>query len=101
MGWERRGSKKYFYKKERTDGKVRSIYVKSREIANMISQLQSSMPLVEKFARLLNSSDLRNHNRAELALDELCNSVTLVTEGALLVSGFHTHKRQWRKKRNG
>ena len=36
MGWERRGSREYYYKKEREGSRVKSVYVGSGEIAHMV-----------------------------------------------------------------
>ena len=39
--------------------------------------------------------------RAEIALDRAIELIQLFTQAELLTAGFHTHKRQWRRKRNG
>ena len=57
MGWEQRGHNQYYYKKERDGSRVKSIYVGRGEIAHMVAQLQSSSPLIERFARSMKSPD--------------------------------------------
>ena len=100
MGWEQRGNNSYYYKKERDGSRVKSIYVGRGEIARMVAQLQSSSPLIERFARSMKSPDEIKFEKAEAALDQASDLIELITEASLLAAGFHTHKRQWRRKRN-
>lgn len=37
--------------------------------------------------------------KQDLAIETTSQLIALVTEAALIAAGFHTHKRQWRKKR--
>ncbi len=41
MGWERRGNYSYYYRKMRTAGRVRSVYVGQGEIALLTAQLDA------------------------------------------------------------
>jgi len=100
MGWEQRGNNRYFYRKEREGSRVKSVYVGRGEIAHMVAQLQSSSPLIERFARSMKSPDEIKFEKAEAALDQASDLIELITEASLLAAGFHTHKRQWRRKRN-
>lgn len=101
MGWERRGTNSYYYKKERAGSKVKSVYVGCGDVAHMISKLQSSSRMVERLARLMKSPQAVEQEKVEAELDQLTDQIHLITHGALLAAGFHTHKRQWRKKRHG
>ena len=100
MGWEQRGNNSYYYRKEREGARVRSVYVGKGEIAHMIAQIQSSSPLIERFARSMKSPDEIKFEKAEAALDQASDLIELITEASLLAAGFHTHHRQWRRKRN-
>jgi hypothetical protein len=100
MGWEQRGNNRYFYRKEREGSRVRSVYVGKGEIAHMIAQLQSSSPLLERFARSMKAPDEVKFEKAEAALEQARDLIQLTTQAALLTAGYHTHKRQWRRKRN-
>jgi len=80
---------------------VKSVYVGRGEIAQMVAQIQSDTPLLERLARANKSSRVINEEKAQAQLVELSDHVRLLTEGCLLAAGFHTHKRQWRKMRNG
>jgi len=100
MGWEQRGNNSYYYKKERDGSRVKSVYLGRGEVAHMVAQLQSSSPLLERFARSMKSPDEIKFEKAEAALNQASDLIELITEASLLAAGFHTHKRQWRRKRN-
>ena len=101
MGWEQRGNNRYYYRKEREGLKVRSVYVGRGEIAQMISNLQTHSPALERIARTIKSPEQVKFEECEAALNEAADFMRIVTEGALLAGGFHTHHRQWRRKRDG
>lgn len=100
MGWEQRGTNRYYYKKEREGSKVKSVYVGRGEIAHMVSQLQSSSAELEKLMRAKRSIEANELKHVEATLDRAIELTQLFTQAALLVAGFHTHHRQWRRKRN-
>jgi hypothetical protein len=80
--------------------RVKSVYVGRGEIAHMVAQIQSSSPLVEKLARTTRSPEQVKCEKAEAALDHATDLIQLITQAALLTAGYHTHHRQWRRKRN-
>src|SRR5688500_1640300 len=100
MGWEQRGNNSYYYKKEREGARVRSIYVGRGEIAHMVEQIQSTSPLLEKVVPKMKSRDVIKEEKAEAVLKQATDLLQLMTEAALLTTGFHTHHRQWRRKRS-
>ncbi|HZE69938.1 MAG TPA: hypothetical protein VE135_10500 [Pyrinomonadaceae bacterium] len=100
MDWEKRGSYDYYYRKEREGSRVKSVYVGRGEIAHMISQLQSSSPVLERLARANNSADALESEKAEALLEQTVELIRLFTQATLLTAGFHTHHREWRRKRN-
>lgn len=100
MGWEQRGSNRYYYKKERDGSRVKSVYVGRGEIAHMLSTLQSSSAEIEHLMRAKKSIEADELENAEAALDRAIELTQLFTEAELLIAGFHTHHRQWRRKRN-
>ena len=99
MGWEQRGNNSYYYKKERKGSKVKSVYVGRGEIAHMVSQIQSSSPLLEKLARTIKTTEEVKQEKADAALEKVADLVRLITQATLLTAGFHTHHRQWRRMR--
>lgn len=99
MGWERRGSHQYYYRKVREGSTVRSMYVGKGEMAHMIATFESSSAEVEKLMRAKASIEADALQRIEDTLDRAVDLVHLFTQANLLAAGFHTHHRQWRRKR--
>ncbi len=99
MGWEQRGNNRYYYKKEREGSRVKSVYVGRGEIARMVSQIQSSSPVLERIARSLKTPETIKHENAEATLEQVTDLIKMVTQATLLTAGYHTHHRQWRRMR--
>lgn len=97
MGWEQRGNNRYYYKKEREGSRVKSVYVGRGEIANMISQFRSSSSVIENLACQNKIANEIQSNGPVLLFEQ---AIQLLTQAALLTAGYHTHHRQWRRKRN-
>ncbi len=103
MGWETRNGRKYYYRKVREGGKVRSVYIGSDQAAAWQAESQ---------LRARRKRDVRVLSRwlvpqARLALDQFDREVTLacemihrVTEVVLRDAGYHWHKGEWRRNRN-
>jgi predicted negative regulator of RcsB-dependent stress response len=65
----------------------------------MVSKLQSSSAELEKLMRAKRSIEANEFERVEDTLDRGIELTQLFTQAALLTAGFHTHHRQWRRKR--
>jgi hypothetical protein len=99
MAWEERNGNYYYYRKERIGSCVCSVYVGKDETARMVAEF-SSLRQCEDKGRREYERELRIFNeRADRAIDGLSELTELLTVAALLASGHHTHKRQWRRKR--
>jgi hypothetical protein len=99
MGWENRSGRLYYYRKEREGSRVKSVYVGRGEIAHMVSQFQKSSAIVERLTRAQTIESFESQ-KAEAALSQAVELIQLFTHATLLTAGFHTHHRQWRRKRN-
>lgn len=99
MGWERRGNNQYYYKKEREGSRVKSVYVGRGDVAQIISQIQASSPVLERIARSLKTPETIKQENAEATLEQVTDLIKMVTQATLLTAGFHTHHRQWRRMR--
>lgn len=99
MGWETRGSNSYYYRKQRVGNRVVSRYVG----AGALGELVAKQDILQRMERKAEAEAFRNDCNADLAvdreLDETCAVVRDVLTTALLLTGHHTHKRQWRKMR--
>ena len=100
MGWERRGNHEYYYRKERDGSRVKSMYLGRGEMAHMIAGFESNSAELERLLRANKSIEDQELGRIEAgAIDRAIELVQLFTEATLLTAGFHTHRRQWRRKR--
>ena len=99
MAWERRGNNSYYYRKERDGSNVKSVYVGRGEIAHLISGFQESSDTLERLVRSRNSINDREFDKSEAYVEPAVALVDLFTQATLLNAGFHTHHRQWRRKR--
>jgi len=100
MGWETRNGRKYYYRKVREGGKVRSVYVGSDPVAAWQAEGQ---------LRARRKRDVRVLSRflapqARLALEQFdreaalaCEMIRRVTEVVLQDAGYHWHKGEWRR----
>jgi len=100
MGWETRGGREYYYRKEREGSRVRSVYV-GGETASLIAQLEAMRSEEREGNRILARMERERWQEQEAELDALAELVKAVATGVLLAAGYHTHKRQWRLKRRG
>jgi len=97
MGWEYRNGSRYYYRKERSAGRVRSVYVGQGEIAILAATLDETQR--EEYETQRNKE--RQERRALATLDKsikgLDRLASTLTEAVLITAGFHQHKGQWRK----
>lgn len=100
MGWEYRGNNKYYYRKKRVGKKVVSEYIGAGPAAEKIAQEDEVERRKRKRERI--AWERRKAEIMELddALDLLEGITRNLIHANLLLAGFHTHKGQWRRKRN-
>ena len=95
MSWEGRGDRRYYYNKRRVGDHVISEYVGAGELAQAAAALDTLEREIRRAAR-----EQRQADRAlDAQVDQVCDLIRALTCAALLVSGHHTHKGQWRRKR--
>lgn len=99
MGWEKRGSRKYYYDSVWEDGRVVKKYVgrgdKAKAAAGRVAARQSErareIAEVEQWTEKLRELDL--------AISTLCGLAKLHMEAHLLANGYYMASRTWRKKK--
>ena len=101
MGWEKRGNRKYYYRKKRIGKKVISEYVGSGPAAEKIAKEDELIQRKRKEEQQAWVS-----RQAEIiAVDDALDALEIITRtlinAQLLLAGFHTHKGQWRRRRHG
>lgn len=100
MGWERRGSSQYYYRKLRRGRRVVSEYVGSGEFAIFTALLDE-----EQRAERQDQQDAERRRREEAdqvdqKLTQIDDTLRLLTTIMLEQAGYHKHKGQWRKQRH-
>ena len=105
MSLERRGNNHYLYDKERTGGKIRSVYVGKGETALILNQMRQWKKEEDAYEKQRKNSEklceLQKENELENIVESVAELCRILTDAFFLTNGFHQHKRQWRKKRNG
>ena len=99
MGWETRRGQRYFYRKRRRNGHVISEYVGRGELVEALASLEMADRMQRAVEREEHCDRWDQDQADEAALDEVTALVETLTVGWLLVAGYHTHKRTWRRKR--
>ena len=92
MGWERG----FYYRKQRRDGKVRSVYV-GGGLMGELAALKDAEAQVERRAQTEQRAQMRS---AAAAADAEYKQLHCMVAAVLLASGYHTHKRAWRRLRD-
>lgn len=99
MGWETRGNGRYYYRKVRDGGRVRSEYLGAGLLVEMLADIDD----LDRQQRQLEDEAWRAEAEAErrtaAALAEVDRMVQTMTTAALIAAGYHTHRRQWRRRR--
>lgn len=99
MGWEQRGNNRYYYRKRRIGRRVVSEYVGTGAAASLAEQ-RNRLARSRRDSRRQVAKDKRAEMDASegelVALDKLISDLV---SSILLTDGFHTHKREWRRKR--
>ena len=96
MPWETRRTRRYYYTKRRTAGRVLSGYVGAGESARVIALLEA----LYREQRIDRQHEWRLEQESRRALDvevdRLGSGIRAIVAAALLAGGYHTHKGQWR-----
>ena len=101
MGWEARGSGRYYYRKYKQGGKVISQYAGAGYAALLSEQLTKAASLDAEYKRQAWAAIKEEEDRLDKIVEEIGAVSQQLVTAILLVTGHHQHKRQWRKIRNG
>ena len=100
MEWERRGNRRYYYRKRRIGDKVDSEYVGRGPLAELLAE-EDECERQSRIAEQRRKQAARAEVKAiDDELDDYGDMVRTLTRAVLLANGYHPHKGQWRKKRN-
>ena len=99
MGWEERGGRLYYYRKRREDQTVISEYVGSGHLAELAAQLDELRREEQEEARQHERKKREEAEQQAQRVRAVMDSIRIFTHASLLAAGYHTHKGQWRKRR--
>ena len=99
MGWKTINGRRYYYKSEREGGRVKTTYFGAGESGLLISLLESEDRAEREAERDQRQAEREEYATEEKAVAEWFDDVQDMADAAMIAAGFHTHKRQWRRKR--
>lgn len=102
MAWENRNGNKYYYRKKRVGQRVFSIYCGNSNrasIAEKKDRINRGLRLKEKKEQDLHRDLINELIKVHHQIHECERLIEGITKASLLINGYHTHHRQWRKKR--
>src|SRR4051794_33280202 len=99
MGWEARGSGRYYYRKHKQGGKVHSEYVGAGYAGLLSEQLTKAARLDAEYKRQAWAAIKEEEERLDKIVDDMTLASQQLVTALMLVTGHHQHKRQWRRKR--
>jgi hypothetical protein len=101
MGWEYRGNRLYYYRKKREGKHVVSEYIGAGISGYLIAVLDDE----ERLERTYNQNQWKKQRnemkKIENDLNQLQKNINGFVRAVFLTSGYHPHKGQWRRTRNG
>jgi hypothetical protein len=100
MGWEQRGGRRYYYRKVREGGRVRSEYMGAGPCAELIAAFDDWDRLDRQCRRDEEKAELLVEDQLDRRIAEASWAVASITHATLAATGHHKHKGQWRKIRN-
>ena len=101
MAWELRNGKRYYYRKIRQGKRVVSEYIGGSEFAELLFQLDEINrveKMLSEFAWKAEKDEVKDLGKG---ISQLTKIISGMVRASLLISGYHSHKGQWRRIRNG
>lgn len=99
MAWEKRRGKEYYYRKIRIGDRVVSEYVGTGPVAEAAAAIDERERLAREEAREQWRRERERQRAIDEAVDRACRLTRTLVDAVLLLRGYHTHRGQWRKKR--
>lgn len=99
MGLEQRRNNLYYYRKRRIGGRVVSEYVGGGDLAYLASHWDTLERDKQDEERYRLNKKRAEQAAGDKALANLEQAISTLVQGILLAEGYHTHKGQWRRKR--
>ncbi len=97
MAWETRGTNRYYYRKRWVNGRVVSEYIGAGAFAELSAEMDAHTQQEQATSRAAWQTIVESTRNAERALAQVEVIVRMLTGAVLVVNGYHSHKRQWRR----
>ena len=101
MAWERRGRRLYYYRKRREGKRVVSEYVGTGLLAELAAECDGLDRQEQEAERAARRAEREAQLEIDRTIDAAGEAVRTLTGAVLLANGYHLHKGQWRKRRDG
>ncbi len=98
MSWEKRGKSDYYYRKYRIGNRVVSAYIGKGYEANLVADEDDTLRSIKKNVIQRNKQEKDFEKKMDRKLDSMESEIASVVNSLLLISGYRTHKGQWRKR---
>ena len=99
MAWEARGSRRYYTRSKRVNGRVVREYIGTGAVAELAAAADALRRADQRAVMEARRAEEANWQAALAPLLALSRVADLLARAALLAGGYHRHARTWRKKR--
>jgi hypothetical protein len=101
MAWEKRerGGRYYTRSYRDEDGRVRREYIGAGELARIASELDTIRRAAEEAERERQRAEVERLEALATPLVEIDEAAEVLARAALVASGCHRHKGEWRRER--
>ena len=101
MAWEARGSRRYYTRSRRVNGRVVREYVGTGAVAELAAAADALRRADRLAAAEARRAEAASWQAALAPLLELCRVADVMARAALLAAGYHRHSRcSWRRRRH-
>jgi hypothetical protein len=101
MGWEARArGGRYYIRKQRIGNRVISTYIGGGLRADVLAAQAAEAAYFRDLLREQRAAERREQQELDQAVADVCSLIGDITAAAMLLNGYHQHKRQWRKRRD-
>jgi len=98
MAWEQRGRHRYYYRKERVDGRVVSRYVGRGEAGHRAAEADRHLRELREVERAALRAARRQRAQLDAEMKDAANAARDLATALLRAEGLYQHRGQWRRR---
>jgi hypothetical protein len=99
MAWEKRGGQSYYYRSVRDGERVRKVYLGSGIFGELAARRDEEKRERQAAERDCEREELGYLEALAAPVLEIEEAAEVLTHAALVASGYHRHKGEWRRER--